>query len=372
MRTITFILLAFVINAAKAQQVITVVRGGQSFFHYDVSQLATLVSTTSPAHTMPGDTVILPGGTISTPTFTIDKPLTIIGAGTLESGTGVTGMTILDNTPIFPSSNAWISIVSTASGSSIHGIIFQDNVRFAGSENNTPSFHFEFTRCRFISAVDLSTFGINSWSSAAHNVIFKHCQLNSGIGNGSSTAPVNLQLNNCYISGNIYITGTAYASNTFVNQCIVLGPHNHSLNNGVVFINNIFVKNTGSYSFPNSGASFHNNLFGTSAGAAPTFGGGVTQSGNQATVNSLIFQNVTDFNAFNENFDYHLANGSPAIGMGQGGYDVGVYDGPPGNPWKEHAIPFNPHWQQLLPMGSLGTTQGGTIGVTIQGAAQQN
>ena len=364
----------FLLQGATAQ-VITVLRNGQSFFHYDVSQLATLISTTSPAHTLPGDTIILPGGSISCPNIGINKPLTISGAGILQSGAIVTEVTQWTSTTPNQGTSPGFYIQSGGAGSSFHGIVFNSSVRFTGAGNNAPAFSASFTRCSLRGGLFLSTFGqFSIWSACPANVTFKQCLI-TGINFGaSSTAVTNFQLNNCFIAEAIGITGANAATSTFVNQCIILGAGSHTANAGVVFSNNIFVKNTGTFSFQNSNATFYNNVFGTQAGGVlPTFGMGATESDNVPAANTSIFENVTDFTFFFPNFNYQLSAGSQASGIGEDGFDAGVYSGPPGNPWKPNAIPFNPHWTGLLPSGgSLGTTTGGVINVTIQGAAQQN
>jgi hypothetical protein len=370
-RTSLLLLFSILLSLGHAQ-VITVLRNGQSFFHYDVSQLATLISTTSPDHTMPGDTIILPGGAISCPNIAIDKQLTLIGAGILQSGAPVTGITQWTSTTPNQGTSPGFYILSGGAGSSFHGIEFNSSVRFSGGGNNAPTFSATFVRCSLRGGLHLSTFGqFSIWSACPANLTLKQCLI-TGINFGASSTPVtNFQILNCFIAESVGITGANAASTTLVNQCVILGSGTHSANAGVVFSNNIFAKNTGTFSFQNSNATFYNNVFGTPAGGAlPIFGSSAFASGNVATTITSIFENVTDFTYFYPNFNYQLSAGSIANGMGQGGYDAGVYGGPTGNPWKPNAIPFNPHWLSLQP--SLGTTNGGTINASFTGAAQEN
>ncbi|MBK9764412.1 MAG: hypothetical protein IPO87_13905 [Flavobacteriales bacterium] len=95
---------------------------------------------------------------------------------------------------------------------------------------------------------------------------------------------------NCFIADAVGITGNGAASSTLVNQCVILGAGSHSSNSGVVFSNNIFVKNTGTFSFQNSGATFYNNVFGTQAGGALPIFGSAFASGNVPAANTTIFQ----------------------------------------------------------------------------------
>lgn len=356
MRYLTLLLLGLVLNLANGQ-VITVLRNGQSFFHYDVSQLATLVQTNSATYTLAGDTIILPGGTINTDGFAVSKPLTFVGAGALTTGTPVTGATIIEM-----GFQDYLSITSGATGSSFHGIDFHPPVRFSGTGNDAPSFNTTFVRCVFNSGLRLSSQSGFGYQPAAANVIIRNCVVRSELSNGASLGPVGFQASSCFITCAITLTGTSAASNTAVDHCVILGTGGLSVNAGVQFANNIFTKNTGAFSLGNTQACYTNNLFATQNGVAVTIGTAYCAwNGSTTAANADVFQNVTDFNDYNANFNYHP---QPAY------QSYGVYSG--ADPWKEDAIPFNPHWNGLLPLGTLGTTNGGTINVTIQGEAQQN
>ncbi|MBK9764411.1 MAG: hypothetical protein IPO87_13900 [Flavobacteriales bacterium] len=160
--SLLFVLSMFAGTVAAQTEVITVLRNGQSFFHYDVSQLATLISTTSPDHTMPGDTIILPGGAISCPNIGIDKPLTIVGAGILQSGATVTDVTQWTSTTPNQGSSPGFYINSGGAGSSFHGIVFNSAVRFSGAGNNATTFSASFERCSLRGGPVLSTQGLFS------------------------------------------------------------------------------------------------------------------------------------------------------------------------------------------------------------------
>ncbi len=354
-------------STAVHGQVITKLSNGTSTFYYDVSELHTIITNASD-----NDTIVLPGGALFSPNIVINKPLTIIGAGVLQPGTPVTQTTQWTSTTPNQGTSPGFYIQSGGAGSSIHGIDFNSPVRFSGSGNNAPTFNAYFNRCSLRGGLYLSTFGTFSiWSACPANVTLKQCLI-TGINYGASSVPVSdFQLLNCFIAESVAITGGNAASSTLVDQCVILGSGTHSVNAGVVFNNNIFVKNSGTYNFSGSSATFTNNVFGTqSGGALPVFGVGGAFSNNVAATNTSIFQNVSDFTYFYPIFNYQLSNASPAAGVGQGGYDAGVHSGPPGNPWKADAIPFNPHWVSLSP--SLGSTNGGTINVSFTGAAQEN
>jgi hypothetical protein len=145
---------------------------------------------------------------------------------------------------------------------------------------------------------------------------------------------------------------------------------NTGFNPGVSFTNNIFTRNSSSYSL-NSGSTYAHNLF-VLLGGGPglTWSGATNGGGNVSSTMTLssIFMNVGSNTTFNETYNYELTTTSPGQGIGLSGYDAGIHDGP--SPWKPNAIPFNPHWLSLSP--ALGITNGGVVNVNLSGAAQQD
>lgn len=355
-----------------AAQVISVHRNGQSFFHYDMGQFEELIETTSPDHTLPGDTVILPGGTITTGILTVNKPLTFIGAGCISTGTPVTSTTILRGEQL-PNNN--MVIQPGAAGTSFHGIYFDRTVIFSGPGLDVPGFSTRFERCRFSEALCLTSLGAPYFPSPS-NITLIGCVLEGSVYAGPSMGPSNFTCSNSFLTGQLSMNGQA--SNTVFTQCCFFIPsftnYTYPLS-GISFTNNIFLRSGSSViGFPNvNGTTFQNNLFSTGSGADPAFSFGANvgaNSGNQSASSNIIFENVATFTGYNELYDYHLQAGSPAIAAGVFGYDLGVYDGPPGSAWKEGAIPFNPHWEQLSP---LGTVSGGlAVFASFQASAQQD
>jgi len=341
------LLFSFLVPMAQSQ-VITKLSNGTSTFYYDVNDLANIVINASA-----NDTIILPGGPINCTGITVNKPLTFIGAGILNAGTAVTLPTVIPY-----AYNQDIVIASAGSGSRFHGINFERIVRFTGGVSNA-----NFVRCAF------SGFSLAGYQQVPPaNLHVKHCIFRNGIGNGSYSAPQNLLVENSIIVGGITIGSIASAQ---ITQCIILSmPPNMGANQGVVFSNNIFTWNSSSYNL-NSASTYTNNLFALSGGNTLNWNGAVNGGGNVGFQSTLtnVFVNLGSYTTFSENYDYHLAPGSPGLSMGTNG-QVGIYGGPPGSPWKENAIPFNPHWLSLQP--ALGTSNGGVINVNFSGAAQQD
>jgi len=349
----------FLLQGATAQ-VITRLSGGVSHFSYNTSDLLGVVTSA-----LDGDTIILPGGPLNIGGLSVTKNITFVGAGILQSGTPVTGQT-----QIVYAFQQDIVISAGGNGSSFHGIHFMRPVRFTGGVSSVS-----FVRCSFDSGLSLAGFQ----QIAANNIIIKQCIFAGSLISGGS-APQNLSVSNTFLSGGIDF-GQGISTATF-SQCIIFGVTNTQTNRnqGVIYTNNVLIfgpgtSNTGLYN-----ASYYNNLFCRSTGNIinwqGAFDGGENVGFQMAANNPFVNVPLNTLGSFIPSNDYQINTQiptNPATAMGQGGYNVGVYGGPPGNPWKPNAIPFNPHWTGLLPSGgSLGTTTGGVINVTIQGAAQQN
>jgi len=340
------------ISGFAQAQVITKLHQGVSTFYYDVNDLANIVINASD-----NDTIILPGGPIDCLGVTINKPLTFIGAGVSNPGTPVTDPTI-----IVSAFQMDIVIQAGGSGSNFHGINFWRPVRFISNASNVT-----MVRCAFTS-LSLAGFQQNPPS----NLQIKQCVFFGGIGSSGNSAPQGLVVENCIIQGGIGFSGGI--SNASITQCILLNmTTNNNANPGITFTNNIFTRSGSSYSL-NSSSTYAHNLFAISGGNTLNWTNANNGGNNVAVQATLtnVFVNLGSFSEFNQYNDYHLTPTSPARNMGQNGYDVGMYDGPPGSSWKEDMIPFNPHWVELLPSGTLGNSTGGTINVNFTGAAQEN
>ncbi|MBK8498692.1 MAG: hypothetical protein IPL52_07710 [Flavobacteriales bacterium] len=357
-----FPLLMLASMAYGQSQVITrLTQNGQSQFEYNPDNLVTFVQNSNP-----GDTIILPGGPLNlNGSLIINEPITIIGAGVLSAGTPITGITTIvgEGGPFAEK----VLIQSGGAGSSLHGIRFEATVEFSGFGNNAPSFSATFVRCLFT-----QTFTLGAWSSpvtppAASNVHVKQCIFLFGISNAGSTAPQGFLAENCIIDG-----GVSFGSNSasaVVTQCMILDMTTiNGANPGVQFTNNVFTRQNGTYNL-NSASTYNNNLFILLNGGAGLNWAGASGANNATTTNTLnvIFANVGSYQDYDQAYDYHFIV-TTWNNIGLGGFQPGIHGGPA--PWKEGAIPFNPHWISLSP--ALGATNGGTITVNLSGAAQQD
>lgn len=289
-----------------------------------------------------GDTLYLSGHSFSPPAV-FDKKLMIFGAGHYVDSTLATGKTFITGNVIL--------------------------------SENADMFYIEGVECT-------STFEFQN-NHSVNNVIVKRCKINSHfLVHGSLTSPcTNLSLignvfgdyldlsnaTNVFASNNLFnyivynTTGNQFYNNIFFNgvysmwQHYVFTGHNNTLKN------NIFLYPYGVTT--GSGNIFNNNLF---INATPNFGTSATALNNYVGIpQSDIFVNQTGY-SFNYAHNYHLQNNSTYLGVD--GTEIGIYGG--AFPYKEGAVPLNPHIQfkNIAPT----TDHNGNLHIQIQVEAQND
>ncbi len=266
------------------------------------------------------DTIYIPGSAYNEHII-LNKKLMIYGTGHYADSTQATGMTRVYGNLTFQNGSE---------GSKIEGIRLEGDV-------NTSYSHvvksISISRCK-VNNVSLGDVAANS--SGIHlseMVITGNIQ-----GSGNLT---NFLVEKSVIQGVFH-----YFSNiTRVEHCVLLsnGCSNctggHSSNfyscTGVDVFSNVIV---GTYvNYPNT-CLFKNNLIvGNPTLTSPNAGNIISQA------ISSIFMNVPDDSkyVFNYTNDYHLAAGSPGIGAGEDGTDIGIYGSTV--PYKTAAVPSTPH-----------------------------
>lgn len=219
-----------------------------------------------------------------------------------------------------------------------------------------------FQRCWFMENVNLASGNQNDPSSAS--TVFDECIFRRTLLGYGSTAIVTrsifdwtasqqyavqwfnvgtLTLENCVFLGGLLANCPGVIVRNSVSTStsyICLNCPNGTFSNNVVSANNV------ANSSP--GATFTNNLTGVPS--------------------STIFVSLGDPNTFNFNDDLRMAAGSPGIGAGTDGNDLGIYGS--SSPYKDGAIPFNPHYRQAEIEPSTNTN--GELPVNIRVAAQPN
>ena len=291
-----------------------------------------------------GDTLYISGGNYIPPSF-FDKQLTIFGAGHYVDSTQATGKTFI-NGNIVLSENA--------------DLFYLEGVEITGN----------FT---------IST------NHSVNNVVIKRCKINGtfnalgDLSNATSNLSlignvlmnrINLEnIQNSLLSNNI-ISNTFQGSNgNLISNNIIMGfiwgssmdylffGSNNTLNNNIILWEGYNANVNG------SGNVFNNNLY---VEPTPNYGATATSTGNYTGIlQSAIFVNQTG-TAFNYTHDYHLQ--APTTYLGTDGSQVGIYGGT--FPYKEGAVPLNPHIQlkNIAPT----TDANGDLQIQITVGAQGN
>lgn len=174
---------------------------------------------------------------------------------------------------------------------------------------------------------------------------------------------------NSLLSNNIISNSFQGSNGNLINNNIIMGfiwgssmdylfsGNNNTLNN------NIFLWEGYAANVAGSGNIFNNNLF---VEPTPDYGTTATSIGNYTGIlQSAIFVNQTG-TTFNYTHDYHLQ--APTTYLGTDGTQVGIYGGT--FPYKEGAVPLNPHIQlkNIAPT----TDANGDLQIQIQVEAQED
>ena len=292
----------------NAQSVISVEYNGTSSFYNNIEEAIDSAQA--------GSIIYLPGGSFGNDTLKINKTLHLIGVGHYPDSTTATGTTVL---------GCHVNIQTGADNGSLEGMFITGDVLVV---DETLS-NYSIKRCNF-NALNFSNSTIGNlfvaenvirWNvSGSINIIyalFEKNIFNYPVGNFFSGSNFN---NNIFLFTNWYCLRTNSSvifSNNIILDVWPLGSNYHAEN--CVFYNNIFVWNI---SFPYYSNYGYNNIV------------------NQPA--SSIFINLTS-SGFSYDDDYHLQPTCPGVGAGTDGTNIGIYG--TGQPYKEGAVPSNPHIQ---------------------------
>lgn len=334
MKKIIFILLLFAVSYSYGQVRVALQHLGTT----------TLFSGTQPlqdAYTaaVDGDTIYLPGGTFSD--LVIAKKLVIYGTGHYPDSTTVTGISAINH----------ISFQAGSSNSWIEGVKITNGIDNYNNEVKVDSI--TITIC-YIGSINLiSSFYDNTHPKCDNWKIYRNVIIN-GI---TCTDASNIQISNNIIGGSI---NSIFESGLIANNILLL-LNNYLLNNvnSSLIQNNISLDN---YLF-NQGQFnlIQKNIF----VYAPSMGNNTDLNNFHPVTQSSIFVSQSG-NSFDYSQDYHLA--SPSTYVGTDGHDIGIYGGM--YPYKEGAVPFNPHIiSKTIPQN---TDVNGHLNINIKVDAQNN
>ncbi|MCX6277952.1 MAG: hypothetical protein NT004_07630 [Bacteroidetes bacterium] len=357
MKTKTFLLLALFVAMTYGAfaVVITVSNNPNSPGQY------TSLQTAIDAAGITGDTLMVAGSTTNYGSITISKKIVLVGAGynnPYGSNSSVTSINL-------NRSNAYVG----ASGTKIMGFVVTGTITLEPSAGGgTPIMNDVLIERCWLESVNFS-----AWynSNSLSNDTVRNCVINGTITLQVGPSNYSAQLNNIHIHNNIfngaYFNSSGYSLSTvFVRNNIFINRANNPVFNSVtnmVIENNIFY---GAFPTVGSGCAFTKNI-GYLCPDMP--GAGNIGAGNMNNTNPQFVNFPLLGGAFSWSYNFHLQAGSPGIGAGTDGTDIGIYGG---------MLPFevgaNPHFPQMmtltLPAGSS-VPAGGTLNVHFT-AKKQN
>lgn len=331
MKKLIFIALVTVCsNAMKAQNLIAVQNGGTPAFYTQVTAAFSAADD--------GDTIYIPGGTWSIGNLYINKSIHAIGVGNNPDSAQACGYTFLSGT---------IYLQQGCSHGSLWGLYISGSLRNNSSTDTIVDY--SIRRCRIT-----NTFFMYNYTGGliSENVFEGQIFDNQ------------LAVNNSF-NNNIFISNVGYfgSGNNFKNNLFLSSGYTAWTFAYCLFENNIIF--TSNFVDPMTNCIFNNNLFlnnivfpiGTNLGSNNIV--------NQTQSSIFVNQSGTTF-SYSQN--YHLQETCPGKNAGTDGTDIGIYGGM--FPWKEGALPFNPHVRQKVIQQS--TDSNGNLNVNITVGAQSH
>lgn len=314
------------------------------------------------------DTILVHGSSTHYGTVTNNsKALTIIGAG-VNNPNGL-------NTEVNYIYFSRISSTISASGSKligfrvINGLVLNPN--YGTNTANRSISNIEIERCHlgYISFDGASTVTNYSDITIKNNIL--------GIVTFGQGIISNIKVLNNIFSGN-GIHQNAHtdnsdiliANNLFINNNIRTfeTPPGLTSNPGMTVSNNIFYNcapNGNCYNCSFSNNISYQNVNDTLVGSNNI---GATGGGNLLGQDPMFVNYPIIGGAFNYSYDFHLQSGSPGIGAGTDGTDIGIYGG--AAPFEVGANPAIPQMQEITtPIGST-VSKGTNLNVTFKSYKQ--
>ena len=290
------------------------------------------------------DTIYLPGGTFAPPA-NFDKKIAVFGTGHYEIATVATGKTFI---------NGNVILKENADNFYIEGIEINGNFTFSDNEAVNQVI---IKRCKINGALNV----VGNLSLPSTNFgLFGSVVL----GNIDLANAQNVLISNSIIQSRVFNSiGNVFNNNIMLDEYVNYGNEAPINGDNNQVNNNIFTKVNYANVINGNGNVAKNNLC---ALAAPGFGNLPTLSGNyfgiaQSTI--FISQSGPSFSYLQ---DYHLQNTTSYLGID--GTQVGIYGGV--FPYKESAIPLNPHIETktIAPQ----TNASGELNIQVLVKAQTN
>ncbi|MGD0710552.1 MAG: hypothetical protein ABR968_05165 [Bacteroidales bacterium] len=335
MKKLIFILLLFAVSYSYGQVRVALQHQGTT----------TLFSGTQPlqdAYTaaVSGDTLYLPGTTFSG--LTITKQLVIYGTGHYPDSTTATGVSVING----------FSFDAGSDNSVLEGVKIAGNLNNNSYEVKVDSV--TISRCHITGSIQLYSSYFDNTHPKCVNWKIKQSVVD---GNIDCTDASTIQISNNIIAGyinDIFESGLI-ANNVllYFNNWLFTGVNSSLIQNNIILDNDII--NVCQFNL------IQKNIF----VYTPAMGTNTALNNFYPVTQSSIFVSQSG-NSFDYSQDYHLA--SPSTYVGTDGHDIGIYGGM--YPYKEGAVPFNPHIiSKSIPQN---TDVNGHLNINIKVDAQNN
>lgn len=341
---ILFIILCFLSIATSAQ------------YNFVVQNVNTSVFKTldeAYANAEIGDTIYLPGGSFNLPA--VEKSLTWIGVGYHPDSTDATNYTRINNAASFS---------GNCDNSTVCGIHFTSTVDIGSKDDDALAF--VLFRCRINGNISLKS---NDGNAPLLDSKIIECIADASI---YAYQGSNIIIEKSIIRGSLYDFSDSYFDRVFFS----LGNYNY--NSGISYcfngtqnchIQNSIINSNKYFSWRIDYSGCNNNKFINSIFAGSiNFPNGTNSGSNNLTSVPLVslFDSIDgNIHDYSYSHNFHLKPGSPAIGAGTLGTDIGIFGG--ASPFKAGGLPSTPHIRTI----SIGEeTSNGLLPVEIKVGAQ--
>lgn len=337
MKKIIFVLLLFAVSYSFGQVRVALQHQGTTTLFSGAQPLQDAYTAA-----VDGDTIYLPGATFGA--LTIAKRLVIYGTGHYPDSTTVTGISVING----------INYNAGSDNSRIEGVKINGEINNFNYEIKVDSI--TITKCYITGSIQLYSNNFDNTHPKCENwKIYRNVIMNSI----SCTDASNIKIFNNIIGSqilSIYEYGLIDNNIFLTNATFFLSNVNYSLIQNNIFLNQYIVL-SGQF------CEFDNNLY----TLAPSLGSNNTDLNSYYPITqSTIFVNQSG-NTFDYTQNYHLQ--SPGTYLGADGSQIGIYGGHY-YPYKEGAVPFNPHIiSKTIPQN---TDVNGHLNINIKVDAQNN
>ncbi len=306
-----------------------------------------------------GDYIYLPGGSFGIGDLKVNKRVHIFGAGHYPDSTQATGRTALTGNIYFKTG---------ASNSVIQGVYLTGNFFMGDSCSTGNVSNILISRCN-VDNIYL-TYNTGTTNCGAENIFIKDCIIRTDIRGANAQGIV---VETSIITNQIYnFNGNAeFKNNIFLRHNTSSGSAYYYVLANIYncnFSNNIFrhyYSTSNYFSYLSSNNFFNNCIFGMSS---TYLNAGIHNNCLFSKTFANQFINVPNVADFSYTYNFHLSDTSVAIGAGMNGTDCGIYGGD--NPYKDGAVPLNPHIQfKQIPTA---TDSQGKLNIEIKVSAQEN